>query len=89
MANKAMKGFFVSMLSIMKALMPSAWMLGVVYYNDMHNCLVDYLYLSISLGMKGTQISQLGMWEPMVNLVRKSICNLLSLFEIMVCGILK
>jgi hypothetical protein len=54
MANGAMKGSIVAMLKIWKSLIPCTWMLGVVYFLDMHNHHVEYLYLSISFGVEGS-----------------------------------
>jgi hypothetical protein len=54
-ANRAVKGFVVAMLNISKTPIPCAWMFGIVHPQDMDNHHVDYLYLSISLWVEGSQ----------------------------------
>ena len=36
------------------------WMLGILHYKDVHNHPIDYLYLSIGLGVEGNQF---GWWN--------------------------
>jgi hypothetical protein len=54
MASRFKKGSIVAMLNIRKTLIPYAGMFGFVHSYDMKNHLVDYLRLSISLGVEGS-----------------------------------
>jgi hypothetical protein len=53
------KGSIITMLNINKAMIPCAWMLGVVHSRDMHNHPIDYLCLSIGLGWKVIDLANL------------------------------
>jgi hypothetical protein len=59
------------------------WMLGVVHSKDMHNHLVDYLYMSIDLVWKKMDLVSL-VFIIDHGLDQKELSNLLSLCEIMV-----
>jgi hypothetical protein len=39
------------------------WMLRVVQVKDVHNHLIDNLYLAISLGLEGSGFSELGVQQ--------------------------
>ena len=52
--DKAMKSYVIFMLNIRKVLIRCVWMFRIVDFQNMHNHPVDYLLLSISLGMEGS-----------------------------------
>jgi hypothetical protein len=58
--GRAMEGSIVAMLEIRKALIPCAWMLGVVHAQHMHNHPIDDLYLSNSFKVEGNGFGKLG-----------------------------
>jgi hypothetical protein len=55
-----MYGSVVTVLSIGKYFIPSAQMLGIVHAQDMHDHSIDYLSLSIHLGVEGHGFGDLG-----------------------------
>lgn len=63
MSNGSVEGLVVAMLNIQKALIPCAWMLGVVHVQDMPDHPVDYLCLPVGLGVEGGQFGQLGVHQ--------------------------
>ena len=52
-ANRAMEGHVVAMLHITKVLITCGWMFRVVHSQDMHNNTINYLYMTIDLGVEG------------------------------------
>jgi hypothetical protein len=58
-ANRVVEGSSVAMLNIRKDLILCAWMFRFLYYHDMSNHLVDYLYFSISMWVEGSLFGQL------------------------------
>ena len=47
-----MQGLVVAMLDIGKALIPCAWVLGIIHAKDMHNHLIYNLGLAIIIGVE-------------------------------------
>ena len=60
MVSGAMEIPIVIVLNIGEALIPSTWMLRVVYARDVHNHLIEYLCLVLSLGVESIGFSDLG-----------------------------
>jgi hypothetical protein len=58
-ANRVVEGSIVAMLNIRKDFIPCAWMFGIVHPQDMDNHHVDYLCLSISLWVEGSDLVSL------------------------------
>jgi len=58
-ASWVVENFVVVLLDIGKPLIPSVWVLRVVHVQDVHDPFVDDLYLAISLGVKGHELSEL------------------------------
>ena len=63
MAIKAMKDPIVVVLNIRKVVIPCAGMFGIVHVQDVYDRPIDHLYLSISLGVKGSGHGELGVQE--------------------------
>jgi hypothetical protein len=61
--GRAMECFVVVVLDIRKALIPCAWMLGVVHAQEMHDHPIDDLCLSISLRVEGSGFGELGVQQ--------------------------
>jgi hypothetical protein len=53
-ANRVVEGFFVSILSTRKIIIPCSWMFGIVHPLYMDNHHVDYLCFSIRLWVEGS-----------------------------------
>jgi hypothetical protein len=62
-ANIVLEDSIVSMLNIRKALIPCAWIFGIVHPKDMNNHHVDYHYFSISLWVEGSRFKKLSFHE--------------------------
>jgi hypothetical protein len=60
MASGAMESPVVVVLNIGKTLIPCMQMLRFVHAQDVHNHLIDKLYLAISLGVESSGFSELG-----------------------------
>jgi hypothetical protein len=60
MTGGAMESHVVTMMNIWKTLIPCMWMLRVVHVNDVHDHLIDDLYLAINLGVERSGFSDLG-----------------------------
>jgi hypothetical protein len=58
--GRAMEGSVVAMLNIGETLIPCVCMFGVIHTQDMHDHLVDDLYLAINLGVEGSGFGELG-----------------------------
>jgi hypothetical protein len=63
MVGRAMEGYVVAMLNIIKSLIPCVWILGVVHVKDMQDHPIDDLYLCISLGVEGSGFGELGVQQ--------------------------
>jgi hypothetical protein len=55
-----MYGSVVTVMNIGKALIPCAWILGIVHAQDIHNHPFDDLGLVICLGVEGRGFGELG-----------------------------
>jgi hypothetical protein len=53
----------VTVLNIGETLIPCTWMLRVVHVQDVHNHLIDDLYLTICLGVESSGFSELGVQQ--------------------------
>jgi hypothetical protein len=81
--NRVVEGSIVAMMNIRNALIPCAYMFGVIHPQDMDNHLIGYLCFSISLWVEGNRFGQLGVHNlPLVG--PKILRTLLSRYEIMV-----
>ena len=63
MVGGAMERFFVALINIGKNLIPCTQILRVVHAQDVHNHLIDYLYLAISLWVESSGFSELGVQQ--------------------------
>jgi hypothetical protein len=63
MADGAMESPVVAVLNIGKTLIPCTLIIGVVHAQDVHNHLIDDLYLAISLGVESNGFSELGVQQ--------------------------
>jgi hypothetical protein len=52
MADGTMEIHFVTMLDIWETLVPCMWILIIVHAHDVHNHMIDDLYLAIGLGVE-------------------------------------
>ena len=60
MVGGATESHVVDVMNIGKTLIPCTWMLIFVHVNDVHNHLIDDLYLAIILGVESSGFSELG-----------------------------
>jgi hypothetical protein len=60
MADGAMDNPVVVVLNIRKTLIPCTQIIRVINVQDVHNHLIDDLYLAISLRLEGNGFSELG-----------------------------
>jgi hypothetical protein len=63
MAGGAMESLVVTMLNIEETLVPCTKMLRIVQAQDVHNHLIDYLYLAICLGVESSGFCELGVQQ--------------------------
>jgi hypothetical protein len=63
MVGGAMESPIVIVLNIGEALIPCTWILRVVHARDVHNHLIEDLYLVISLGVESIGFSDLGVQQ--------------------------
>ena len=63
MAGGAMENHVVTVLNIGKTLILGTWMLRVVHPQDVHNHLIDDLYLVVGLGVESSGFSELGVQQ--------------------------
>jgi hypothetical protein len=63
MADGAMQSPVVIVLNIGETLIPCRWMLSVVHAQDVHNHLIDELYLVICLGVESSGFCELGVQQ--------------------------
>jgi len=62
-ANRVVEGYVLAMLNIWKSHIPCTWMLIFVHVHDVHNHLIDDLYLAIGLGVERNGFSELGVQQ--------------------------
>jgi hypothetical protein len=60
MVSGAMESHVVDVFNIGKSLIPCMWILRVIHLQDVHNHLIDDLYLTINLRVEGSGFSELG-----------------------------
>jgi hypothetical protein len=63
MVGGAMESPVVVVLNIGKTLIPCTWILRVIHAQDVHNHLIDDLYLAIGLRVEGSGFSELGVQQ--------------------------
>jgi hypothetical protein len=83
-ANIIVKSFGVAILDTRKTLIPCARMFIVVHFEDIYNYLVDYLYLSISVGVEGSGFGHFGfhLGPNVISLVTNLTSNVTSKKEL-------
>jgi hypothetical protein len=63
MVGGAMEIHVVVVLNIGKTFIPCTWMLRVVHAQDVHNHLIDDLFLAIGLGVERSGFSEIGVQQ--------------------------
>lgn len=63
MAYRVVKGSVVAVMNIRQVIVPCVGVFIIVHPNNMYNHPIDYFYLSISLGMEGNWLCELGIHQ--------------------------
>jgi hypothetical protein len=84
MAGGAMERLFVVVLNIGKNLIQCMWMLIFVHAQNVHNHLIDDLYLAIGFGVESNGFNDFGVQQQDHRLKKNVLRNLFYLLEMMV-----